>query len=375
MRARVNLPAVLPCLAGLWLNGCGAPLQTAPEPVLVAGEPAGSLDEFERILEEHRARLNIPGLGAAIVKDRQVVWAAGFGYANRERGVRATADTPFHLASLTKTFASTVIMQLVEEGTLDLEAPVSEFGIQLQGPGTVRVKHLLTHTSEGVPGDRYQYNGARFGLLDTVVEVASGVSFCELLADRILRPLELPNTAPNPLAVHNCYFPSAAQEDAFQQRMAQGYTSDGRTPIEYPDYFGTAAGLVASARDVATYSIAIDQGRFLRPQTQEQVFTPAISNSGQTLPYGLGWFVQSHPRGVRIAWHYGYWTANSSLIVKVLDRQLAFVLLANSDLLSRASPGIGTDADVERSAWASEFLNAFVFGDAALPNRPVQVQR
>jgi CubicO group peptidase (beta-lactamase class C family) len=139
MRVPAPLPAALALTLGPYIVGCGA---EGPEPaerfsatVLVPGEPALSLGEFEAILDGHRASLNIPGMAAAIVKGQQSVWARGFGYASVGKRIPATADTPFHLASLTKTFASTVIMQLVEAGWLDLEAPVSNFGIDLQSPG------------------------------------------------------------------------------------------------------------------------------------------------------------------------------------------------------------------------------------------------
>lgn len=356
------------------LPGCGGPGPDGdPGPVgsIVAGTPARNVAEFEAILENHRARLGIPAISAAITRGEHVVWARGFGLADVARSRPATPSTPFHLASLTKTFASTVVMQLVEEGRLDLDAPVSDFGISLDSPGVVRVRHLLTHTSEGVPGSAYHYNGERFGLLDRVVEGASGETFCARLVREIVTPLSLRATAPNPLAVPNCLLATPAERAAFQQTMAQGYSSDGRTPVEYPSYFGCAAGLVASVLDVATYSIAIDQHRLLRPETQELVFTPAVSNSGQTLPYGLGWFVQDPPGGVKIVWHYGYWTANSSLVVKVPERGLAFVVLANTDMLSRGSPGIGSDAEVRRSVWAQEFLHAFVSGDGELPVDPI----
>ena len=335
---------------------------------IAAGKPAENLQQFEGILADLRGKLNTPGISAAIVKNRKMVWAKGFGYANVEKKVTATPATCYHLASLTKTFASTIIMQLAEEGLLDLDDPVEKYGIELQSSGVVRVKHLFTHTSEGTPGAVFSYNGNRFGLLDQVIAGASGRTFCDLLVERIIKPLELNHTAPNLLASNNCLhtWPERVQ---FAEYLAQGYTSDGQNRQAYPDYFGVSAGLISSVEDVAKYSIAIDNNMFLREETKTLVFSPTISVNGQTLPYGLGWFVQNY-RGVKLVWHYGYWTANSSLIIKVPERELAFVILANTDMLSRAFPMIG-NGNISVSVVALEFLNAFVFGGAVLPDDAV----
>jgi len=100
-------------------------------------------------------------------------------------------------------------------------------------------------------------------------------------------------------------------------------------------------------------------------ETQARAFTPAVSTRGETLPYGIGWFVQDI-NGVRLQWHYGYWIGNSSLIIRVPDRKLAFVLLANSDGLSR-NTSLGT-GDLLSSPAARAFLDAFVFGQARIPD-------
>ena len=126
-------------------------------------QEAARLARLEGSLEALRQDLRIPALSAAVVKDQKVLWAKGFGYADPEGKVPATEHTPYHLASLTKTFASTVIMRLVQDGKVSLDDPVSKYGINLEADGVVRVKHLLSHTSEGNPGERYRYNGNRFG--------------------------------------------------------------------------------------------------------------------------------------------------------------------------------------------------------------------
>ena len=85
------------------------------------------LARFEKQADEFLTLLKIPGMSAVIVKDQKVLWAKGFGFADFESRVPATPDTLYSIASLTKTFAATLIMQLVEEGKLDLDEPASHY--------------------------------------------------------------------------------------------------------------------------------------------------------------------------------------------------------------------------------------------------------
>ena len=258
-------------------------------------------------------------------------------------------------------------MQLVEEGLVGLDDPVSQYGVTVESSGVVTVRHLLTHTSEGTPGSGYAYNGNRFGLLDQVIQSASGRPFGELLVERILGPLGLSDTAPNPRDPQ-VFELTGLNRTQFMARMASGYqrTAGNVIPAQHPSYFGTAAGLVASAEDVATFSLAIDGGQFLEPETWDAVFTPAVSNGGQTLPYGLGWFIHYH-EGIKLEWHYGHWTTNSSLIVRVPEKGLTFVVLANTPELS-ARYGLGGDSNVLRSDVARLFVESFVTGNQPFPS-------
>ena len=329
------------------------------------GTPAESLPEFENVLERIRTDLKIPGFSAAITKNRKIVWAKGFGYANKEKSIEAAPETVYHLASLTKTFAATLIMQLVEENKLSLDDPVSDYGIELDAQGVIKVKHLLSHTSEGVPGSHYSYSGNRYSYLDYVMSGVSGKTFCELLNEKIILPLNLSLTAANPFSPQNC-----VNNTAILDKLAQGYTANGQNAVPFPTIFNSAAGLISNVIDVSNFSIALDNDILLKDTTKELMFTPFISNNGDKLPHALGWFVDRN-ESVKVIWHYGYWDAYSALIIKIPERELSFVILANSNRLSSASKGIGTDQNVNHSVVAQEFLNAFVYGSAQLPDSSV----
>jgi CubicO group peptidase (beta-lactamase class C family) len=325
--------------------------------------PATNLTQFASQLEDYRSSAHIAGMSAAIASGGRVIWARGFGYANVERHTAPADSTEYHFASLTKTFASTVIMQLVEQGKVNLEDSVSKYGINLAGPGVIRVKHLMTHTSEGTPGAQFLYNGNRFALLDQVIFRASGETFGQQVTAAILLPLHLPHTAPNVADPVN-FSLAGLDRDRFLANLATGYTPDGSKPVAYESGFSTAAGLIGSAVDMARYSIAIDSGKFLSTESWKKVFTPAVSSTtGAVLPYGLGWFV-TPLRGIDIQWHYGLWTAASALVIRAPGRNLTFVILANTDGLT--APARLGSGDLLSSAAARLFLNAFVFGNGQL---------
>lgn len=453
---------------------------------------------LETRLESLRQQLKIPAYSAAIVRNQKVIWAKGFGYADVENKIPATEHTAYHLASLTKTFASTILMRLVQDGKINLDDPVSKYGITLESPGVIKVRHLFSHTSEGNPGERYSYNGNRFAELDKVVEKATGKSFAELLITNILDPLGMNETAPNVPTVVSTKSPNAAGQaaeaevkaavmdiiagfnsgnvDQIQKRLApqqnrfQGeggflisfvdasalrqafqagfkvkielnnleaavygdsaittffastniMSPDGSsrtegpwrssyfwnkqdgawklvhahqsplgramiteqhqqrfdtvakilakpyaldrefnvTKINYPQSFSTSAGLISTVLDMAKYDIAIDQNKFLTKETQQLAFTPAVSTKGESLPYGLGWFTTNY-QGTKLLWHYGYWTGNSSFILKVPEQNITFIIMANSDNLSRPTD-LGS-GNALSSPVGMAFLKTFVF--------------
>ena len=345
--------------------GCGG--STSSPQVAQFAEPAASLAEFETRVDRIRRDLNIPGLGLAIASGQRLAWVRGLGLADVENAVAPTGNTTFHLASLTKTYASTVLLQLVEEGRVALDDPASRYGVSVASSGVVTVRHLLTHTSESSPpGSAYRYNGDRYQLLQGVIESAGGRSFAELLVGRILKPLGLKETAPNVQDAPSFALMGLNRDD-FLRNTAKPYTtgaSGAFLPASYPSLFGVAAGLMASAREVAEYSMAIDRDMFVRNETKAAAFTNSRTITGQAIPYGLGWFVQQ-TGGVKLVWHYGLWTANSSLLLKAPDKGLTFVALANSDgLTNRYDLAAG---DVMLLPVAAEFVRAFVTGTTPLP--------
>jgi hypothetical protein len=111
-------------------------------------------------------------------------------------------------------------------------------------------------------------------------------------------------------------------------------------------------------RDLARFDAALDDRVLLRGESLSLAWTNTVSSAGTTMPFGLGWFVQSY-NGVRIVWHFGLLPDSySSLVLKVPDRNLTLILLANSDGLSAGFSL--ADGDVTSSLFARMFLRLFV---------------
>lgn len=320
-----------------------------------------SIEQFENLLDSLRKNLKIPALSAAVIEDHEIIWAKGFGYADVEKDIKATDSTSYRVASITKTYATTIIMQLVNEGKIDLEAPVSEYGIDLKSPGIIRVKHLLSHTSQYQPGEIFRYSGARFGYLEEVIKNATGKSFGELFIKRIIIPLDLKNTAPS-LWTDSTFYPeitnkftNAYQKLAKPYRLREDY-SIGKS--KYIMGFMVAGGLVTTVHDMAMYNIALDTNFFFDELTTNKIYSSTISTDGKLLPYGLGWFVQDYCN-LRLLWHYGWHPdASSSLILKVLEKNISFMIFANSDMLSK--PFSLHNGNVLNSPAALIFLKTFL---------------
>ena len=349
-------------VAVTWLVGSGLlACSNANEPV------AQSLDEFDGRLESLRTQGNIPAISVAIAENQRIAWSRAYGTAELATNRPASDTTVYHLASLTKPFASAVLLQLSEEGRISLDDPVANYGIVLPSPpsgGVIRIRHLLSHTSSGVPGTRFSYDGDRFSLLDSVIARATGNTFATELVRRILQPLALTSIAPTPDAA--AFSATGLDRSTYRANLARGYTyvNGSHTLTAYPNSFSTAAGLTGSVLDLARFSMALDRGDVISEAARDIALAPAITPAGDTLPYGLGWFSTTY-RGERVVWHYGLWTAISSLIIKVPSRGLTFVVLANTDALSAPYPLAAGRLD--SSPWARAFLDAFVLGTVKLP--------
>jgi CubicO group peptidase (beta-lactamase class C family) len=355
-----------------------------------------ALEDFRYTLEGLAATRGIPGLSAAIVHRREIVWSAGIGHADLEEDVFAEPDTRYRIASVSKTLAAVLLMQEVEKGTLSLDTPMRDFAIPVWfAPDPVRyrerevlVRHVLSHTSEGEPGARYSYNGNVFGDLTHVLEEVTGEAYPRLLARRIFEPAGMERSVPGhvvpgtdtPIELARPYRRDGDFHELATFQMLDpmpGLDLTGFDPVyampeegvalrrkRLGDAFlhfngvSAASGVVSTVLDLARFDIALDAGKLVSAESVDLMFTPTVANDGTTLPYGLGWFVEEID-GKKVVWHYGWLPPTvSALYLKVPAEELSLVLLANNDRLSAQTAW--TALGVRASPFAAAFLDAFV---------------
>src|SRR5262245_28373880 len=283
MSKHITILAVSLFAALLLVSASGSFSQTVPgksnhDP---SSQDKKRLERFEKQVETLRTLLQIPGMSAAIIKDQNVLWAKGFGFADLDNRVAVTPDTVFHLASITKTFAATLIMQLVEQGKLDLDEPISRYSSDFKDD-SVKIKHIITHTSQGTPGERFQYSGNRYGNLTKVIEKKHGKPFLNVIVETFFDPLGMTSSVPyHHVVADKDKWESSLGNDHLDRykhnlsRLSPGYTLYGdneilHVPYPLPGYIGASAGLLSTVRDMAKYDAAIDRHVFLKNETQEK---------------------------------------------------------------------------------------------------------
>lgn len=319
---------------------------------------------FERYLDSLRQQAGIPGLSAAIVLDGAVVWERGLGYQDLESSIGATPATPYLISDLTQTFASVLLMECVERGTLKLEDPLSKWSPE---GGSATVEQLLAHVTSSSTTS-FKYDPARFALLTPVVDACGGVPARTRVVQSVFDKALMFDTVPGrdleeaASDARQLFDPAQlTRYTAVLSRLAIPYKVDRRGRATRSDYpprrIDASTGLVTTVRDLARYDKALDDFTLLHDDTINAMWSNP-SRPGNVRPTGLGWFVQTY-NGERLVWHFGHAPdAFSSLILKVPSRRLTLILLANSDGLS--APFDLAQGDVSSSVFAVTFLRLFL---------------
>ncbi len=345
---------------------CGLPIGLAAGRVYrpsakrrVSSKSDERLQRFGNDIELIRNLLHIPGMSAALVEGDKIVWERNLGFADNEAKSAVTPSTEFCIASVSKTMAAVILMQLRQARRLHLDDPVTEYLPDSTMPKNITIRQIMSHTSDGVPGEEFLYNGARYALLSRVIEKITREPYEAVLSNRLLRPLKMDRTIPGL---------GAAGYECLQRELAKPYRWDPGSPgrIQAGDLpapgLTAATGVIFTVGDLSRYAIALDGDTLADPESKALMFTPVRSLSGEELPYGLGWFVQTY-LGQQMVWHYGQEDSYASLFVRIPQRKLTLIVLANSNAMSDAFRLL--DGNAVRSLVVLDFLRDVVFAEGA----------
>ena len=366
---------VAPALALALCVACARSRPNAPVRAIAPGDRETAEALFARF-DSLRREQRIPGLAAVVLRDTTVILARGFGFADVERQVAVTPDTPFDIASVAKPISAVVALRLVEDGLLDLDRPMRryrdfvDFCSATRGEGGIffgdyaceddrlTLRHVLSMTANGAAGTRFWYNPPSYSWASRPMAEVTGRAFSALVDSLVFRPAGMRHSArrnrrlPLPAAL------AAALAKPYHQDSAGRLVPSAPPP---PQGDGAAGGVIASALDLARFDVALADGRLITPASRASLWASTRTPSGATLPYGLGWFL-GNDAGRPLAWHTGLWDGQySALYLKVLGEtpaeRLTLILLANSDALKWNTRL--DEAAVERSPYATAFLEAF----------------
>jgi CubicO group peptidase (beta-lactamase class C family) len=240
-----------------------------------------TVDEFKAAVQKVLDDTGIPGAGLALVRLDGVEWAGGVGYADRDAGTPVTADTHFRAGSISKTFVAAALVQLYEDGELDLDTPVGDLVSDVEIDNAwlvtdpVRLIHVLQHTAgfddmhfnemynvsdrpdmpladvlrlnprsrvvRWKPGTRMSYSNPGYALAGHIIEKLTGQNYEDRIAEKIFTPVGMTNSS----------FYLRPEDHAV---LAKGYASRTGPPVAYPQiYLRPAGNLHTSAADLGKF--------------------------------------------------------------------------------------------------------------------------
>lgn len=306
--------------------------------------PFGALPVLDNYLEAFRKQTGIPGMSAAVVRDGVIIWEKGYGYQNTASRIPATPDTPYLVGDLSGTVAAVLLLKCSEQRQLYLNDPIRKYGGELP-EANVTIAQVLSHTTPGLE-EPFTYSPERYAQLTAVMEHCGEARSYRKSVALLLDSAAMQNSVPGTDLWH---LDTVLREGEFDgdtvdryrrvlDRMAVPYKVDTRLRAEKtelpPITMNASGGLVTTVRDLARLDAMLDSNGILLQETLDTAWNPVASGVGLVSPMGLGWFVQSH-NGERVVWHFGnIGNAYSALLLKLPERKLTFILLANSDGLS-----------------------------------------
>jgi len=330
--------------------------------------------QLDTVLKTILARWGLPGLGVGIVKNGEIVYARGFGVQSLEMGVPITPDSIFCVASITKCFVATAVMQLVERGQLELDAPVvqylPEFRLADDRSRQITLRPMLSHTSgmpdmaeaeyedlvanpeydEGAPeryvrglssrkmvaapGERFAYSNIAYNVLGYLIAKISGQTFEDYMRKHILRPAGMPEST--------LFFPEVPRDRlAVPHLRTPGMMVNPIYPYHRAD--APASFLHSTVMEMCQWAItclkgsASGENRLLSSASFEQMWTPVVEWGFPPLyeHCGLGWTL-GHFDGIKTVSHGGMGFGWTDFLTLLPEKKSGMVILCNEESSARS---------------------------------------
>jgi serine beta-lactamase-like protein LACTB, mitochondrial len=305
-----------------------------------------------KIASEWLAR-GIPGVTLAVAVDGRIVYAEGFGYADLEQRAPVWPGTKFRIASDSKPLTAAGLMLLVEQGKIDLDAPVQKYVSSFLDKGAKVTPRMLAGHLAGIrhyqgdeflisrhydsvmeglkifaddplvspPGKEFHYSSYGFNLLSAAMESAAGENFLSYMHSHVFVPLGLRHTVADQTA-------EIIEQRARPYRKAE----DGvlrNAPYVDNSYKWAGGGFLSTAEDLTLFGSALLQPGFLKPESLQQLFTSQKTSDGKETGYGIGWFVGKSKSGQRVYAHDGGAAGGSSRLILYPDAHLVVAMICN----------------------------------------------
>ncbi len=317
------------------------------------------------LIEKEIARLNVPALSIALVDGDRIVWKAGFGMQNPDTGTAATAETVYRPASISKLFTAAAVMQLAEQGILDIHAPITRYLPELTFKDSfgskeqITLRHLMTHragilrespvgnyfdhTDPGIEatvksiigsdlvhpvGAVTKYSNLGPTVAGLIIERVTGTPFPEHMQKQLFIPMDMRSSS------------FMRKGDRIEKNLAKAFmvNFDGTLfPAPYLNLGTLPAGnLYSTAEDLAKFMIMLFAGgkaggnRILKEETISRMFTIQFPEPGRTADFGLG-FKVSKWRGRKRISHAGAVYGFASLFTGLPAEKLGVIVLNTVD--------------------------------------------
>jgi serine beta-lactamase-like protein LACTB len=339
LRRILSLTIVLAILVpGFWIQAQESTVSAAPS---LAAQADARLSRY--------FKADQPGVAILLMQDGKVLFKKGYGLANVNQKVPIQSEMVFHIGSITKQFTAAAVMLLVEEGKVNLQAPISSHLENLpKAWKEITVEQLLNHTS-GIPdytdtkgyfkrykeditpnqildyvntmplifepGTKYRYTNTGYVLLGMLIEKLSGESYAVFLKKYLFKPLDLKYT-------------DYAAESMLEAVL--GYNSSGKPAIyESMTQPFSAGALVSNAEDLARWTLALHNGKVVKPESLARMLTPTRIKNGEEIPYGFGLAFRKS-QGNLLVGHGGYISGFSCYLEADPATKTVVVILHNT---------------------------------------------